>query len=51
MNEPLKGVEPLPWANALAIACLNNEKQMGLANIMYAQEFKVYPGAIKVPEL
>lgn len=35
---------------AIAIACLNNEKQLGLATIMYVQEFKVYPGTIKVPE-
>jgi prepilin-type N-terminal cleavage/methylation domain-containing protein len=27
-------------------ACLNNERQLGLATIMYVQEFKVYPGCI-----
>jgi len=35
---------------ATATACLNNQKQLGLATIMYVQEYKVYPGAIKVPE-
>ncbi|MFM7817294.1 MAG: type II secretion system protein, partial [Verrucomicrobiota bacterium] len=27
-------------------ACLNNERQLGLATIMYVQEFKMYPGCI-----
>ena len=31
---------------ALATACLNNCKQMGLATVMYVQEFQVYPGCI-----
>ena len=33
-------------SKALATACLNNQKQMGLATIMYVQEFKAYPGCI-----
>ncbi len=31
-------------------ACLNNLKQIGLATIMYVNEFEKYPGTIKVPE-
>lgn len=33
-------------SKALATACLNNNKQLGLATIMYVQEFKAYPGCI-----
>ncbi len=35
-------------AKAKGIACLNNCKQMGLATIMYVQEYEKYPGAIDV---
>jgi prepilin-type N-terminal cleavage/methylation domain-containing protein/prepilin-type processing-associated H-X9-DG protein len=31
-------------------ACLNNLRQIGLASVMYVQDFHVYPGCIKVPE-
>jgi len=31
---------------ALATACLNNQRQMGLATLMYVGDFKAYPGAI-----
>jgi prepilin-type N-terminal cleavage/methylation domain-containing protein/prepilin-type processing-associated H-X9-DG protein len=33
-------------SKALQTACLNNQRQLGLATIMYVQEFKKYPGAI-----
>jgi prepilin-type N-terminal cleavage/methylation domain-containing protein/prepilin-type processing-associated H-X9-DG protein len=31
-------------------ACLNNLRQLGLATIMYVDEYNKYPGCIKVPE-
>ena len=31
-------------------ACLNNLRQIGLATVMYVQEYQKYPGCIKVPE-
>ena len=31
-------------------ACLNNLKQIGLATLMYLNEYQKYPGTIKVPE-
>lgn len=31
-------------------ACLNNLRQIGLATIMYVNEYSKYPGCIKVPE-
>jgi prepilin-type processing-associated H-X9-DG protein/prepilin-type N-terminal cleavage/methylation domain-containing protein len=37
-------------AKAQGIACLNNLRQIGLANAMYVQENQKYPGCIKVPE-
>ena len=33
-------------SKALATACLNNQRQMGLATIMYVQAFQAYPGCI-----
>jgi len=35
-------------SKALGTACLNNCKQMGLATVMYVQEYQVYPGCIDV---
>lgn len=37
-------------AKGQQIACLNNLRQIGIANIMYVNEHRVYPGCIKVPE-
>lgn len=31
-------------------ACLNNLRQLGLATVMYVNEYQKYPGCIKVPE-
>ena len=31
-------------------ACLNNLRQIGLATVMYIEEYRKYPGCIKVPE-
>jgi prepilin-type processing-associated H-X9-DG protein len=31
-------------------ACANNLRQLGLATVMYVNEFQKYPGCIKVPE-
>ncbi len=31
-------------------ACLNNLRQLGLATIMYVDQYQKYPGCIKVPE-
>ncbi len=31
-------------------ACLNNQRQMGLATLMYVSEYSKFPGCIKVPE-
>jgi len=35
---------------ARQIACLNNLRQIGLAEIMYVDDYNKYPGCIKVPE-
>ena len=37
-------------AKALGISCINNQRQMGLATVMYTQNYQKYPGCIKVPE-
>ena len=33
-------------AKATQTACLNNQRQIGLATVMYVQEFRMYPGCI-----
>jgi prepilin-type N-terminal cleavage/methylation domain-containing protein len=33
-------------AKATQTACMNNQRQLGLATIMYVQEFRAYPGCI-----
>jgi len=33
-------------AKARQISCINNLKQMGIANVMYVSDFKVYPGCL-----
>ena len=35
-------------AKAKQISCINNLKQMGLANVMYVNDYKVYPGSLHV---
>jgi prepilin-type N-terminal cleavage/methylation domain-containing protein/prepilin-type processing-associated H-X9-DG protein len=37
-------------AKAHQTACLNNLRQIGLATILYLEDYKKYPGCIKVPE-
>jgi len=37
-------------AKAKQISCLNNMRQIGLAEIMYVHDYGKYPGCIKVPE-
>ncbi len=37
-------------AKAQQTACLNNLRQIGLATVMYVNEYQKYPGCIKVPE-
>ena len=37
-------------AKAQQTACLNNLRQLGLATIMYVDQYQKYPGCIKVPE-
>jgi prepilin-type N-terminal cleavage/methylation domain-containing protein/prepilin-type processing-associated H-X9-DG protein len=37
-------------SKAQQTACLNNLRQLGLATIMYVDQYSKYPGCIKVPE-
>src|SRR6476646_6407408 len=37
-------------AKAQQTACLNNLRQIGLAAVMYVNEYQKFPGCIKVPE-
>jgi prepilin-type N-terminal cleavage/methylation domain-containing protein/prepilin-type processing-associated H-X9-DG protein len=37
-------------AKAQQTACLNNLRQIGIATVMYVNEYQKYPGCIKVPE-
>ena len=37
-------------SKAVAISCMNNLRQLGIATTMYTQSSQKYPGCIKVPE-
>jgi prepilin-type N-terminal cleavage/methylation domain-containing protein/prepilin-type processing-associated H-X9-DG protein len=37
-------------AKGTQTACLNNLRQVGIATVMYINEYQKYPGSIKVPE-